>query len=175
MCSGHVALRRKHSRGCSVDDTRAAGPLESGDGILADAEGVIKAQDIRIFADAYVITLVVSIAVQDSHHLLTGNAVIRAKLIVAVAADNSVCGSPYDSVLVVRTGCYIVERTVAGNGRLALQTIEDGHDHTAGSRQSRAECRTASTHHQAVFIDIFHIIIEPVTVFDVREWELDAI
>lgn len=62
--SGSATLGNEGVFCSTVNQSRAAGPLDGRDSIFGNIAGIVVGEDIGIFTDAYIIALVLSVAVQ---------------------------------------------------------------------------------------------------------------
>ena len=99
MGTGGVASRHQVSI-VALHDTFAVKPLHSRESIFGDVQRIVVAENIGILAYADIQPLVFRIPIQEGSKLLTGDAVIGAKLAVAIAAGNPICYCPCGCVFI---------------------------------------------------------------------------
>ena len=105
----------------ALEDARAAGPLESGDGVLGDLEGIVIAEDIRLFTDGDVRAVGLGIAVEDRCDLFAGYGQSRSERGIGDAVDDLVLDGPEERGLIVSVGGNVREAVRAGDGGAARE------------------------------------------------------
>ena len=136
------------------------GPGQGLLGIAADGRSVPKARQVGPLAD--VIALVGRVAVQDGRQLLPGDVVTGGKFRVADAIHNAVLGGPGHGVGVPSATLHVGEGQVAGDGGLARQAVQDGHQLGPCGLAVGGKQVVPHPVHKAGFVGIADGIIEPI-------------
>lgn len=167
--AGGVALGRQGGVGHAVDELGSVGPSQGVLGVGADLAVVRIPGQIGLLR--HVIALVLRVAIQDRRHLLAGDGVVGCKGRGGGALHDLVGRGPIHGVRVPLTGGYVHKGAGVGDGRGTFQAVQDGHDHGAGGGGVGGEHIRRRASHHALFIHVFHIVVEPVGNTHIRERE----
>ena len=153
----------------ALHEACAASPLHGGNCIPGNRLRIVEAQDVRVLADAHIVPLVVCIAVENRRQLLAGDVVVGAEGLLGIAGHNAVCRRPANSLAVPRIFHNIAEAHRKIHNRRALEPPENRDNH--GARRGNTGCEDAvcRTVHEAGFIDVAHVVIEPVAASHIVE------
>ena len=102
LSAGRRALRVKQITGFSLHKAAADRPLHRRLCVIRDLVRVLEL--VQISLDGQIVALVVCVAVEDGCKLFTGDGIVRAKLVFAVARENAVLRRPCDRVSVPLSG-----------------------------------------------------------------------
>ena len=86
----------------SADKSRSASPLHGGESVVGKVCDIVKAENVCVLADRYVISLIDGVSVEYCGKLFACDAVVRSESSLTVAVDNSVFTCPRNRIGVVR-------------------------------------------------------------------------
>ena len=153
----------------ALHEACAASPLHGGNCIPGNRLRIVKAQDVRVLAGAHIKSLVFRVTVENRRQLLAGDVVVGAEGLLGIAGHNAVCRRPANSLAVPHIFHNIAEAHRKIHNRRALEPPENRDNH--GARRGNTGCEDAvcRTVHEAGFIDVAHVVIEPVAASHIVE------
>ena len=155
----------------ATDVAFVVGPEEDVIKTAADARCIGEIVEGGIVAGGGVVAFKRCVAIENGGELFAGEGVLWSEEGVAVAADDVVFFCPIYSVGVPSIISNISEAGVGRFGARIFKTIEDGDEHGAVNAEFWRESIGGRAGHKAGAIDICDILISPVVIRYIGEWQ----
>lgn len=171
LSAGGAALWGEGGFCHAADVAFVVGPEEDVVKTAADARCIGEIVEAGVVAGGGVVAFIRCVAIENGGELFAGEDVLWSEEGVAVAADDVVFFCPIYSVGVPSIISNISE---AGVGRFAariFKTIKDGNEHGAVDAEFWREGIAGGAGHKAGAIDICDILISPVVIRYIGEWQ----
>lgn len=157
---------------CHAPDVAfVVGPEEDVVKTAADARCIGEIVEGGVVAGGGVVAFIRCVAIENSGELFAGEGVLWSEEGVAVAADDAVFFCPVYSVGIPGTLGNVCETGVGRFGARIFKTIEDGDEHGAVDAEFWRKGIAGGAGHKAGAIDICDILISPVVIRYVGEWQ----
>lgn len=155
----------------AADVAFVVGPEEDVVKTAADARCIVEIVEGSVVAGGGVVAFIRCVAIENGGELFAGEDVLWSKEGVAVTADDVVFFCPVYSVGVPGIRSNVCEAGVGRFGARIFKTIEDGDEHGAVDAEFWRKGIAGGAGHKAGAIDICDILISPVVIRYIGEWQ----